>query len=194
MHYLIIQNILGKIHWFYDALPFKNNWGYPIHVVGDFSYLQDIKRLYMKKYSVVVCKFLLKYTPYLVGMLMAILCAGCTALFSSSSSLPLTCGNRKTASDSMITTVKLHAHGLKTQLQILINHMHTQSVHVCSIAIVDFNIYGLILVSSLSTCELHSHPSWIWNWKELSIINRNACTDIISVFALLIDSVIYAFL
>ena len=122
-------------------------------MVGDLSYLQDIKRLYMKKYSVVVCKFLLKYAPYPVGMLMAILCAGCTALFSSSSSLPLTCGNRKTASDSMITTVKLHAHGLKTQLQILINHMHTQSVHVCSIAIVDSNIYGLILVSSLSTCE-----------------------------------------
>ena len=104
----------------------------------------------MIKYSVVVCKFLLKYAPYPVGMLMAILCAGCTALFFSSSSLPLTCGNRKTASDSMITTV---CTWTQTQLQILINHMHTQSVHVCSIAIVDSNIYGLILVSSLSTCE-----------------------------------------
>ena len=33
---------MGKIYRFYDALPLENYSGYPIHVVGNFSYLQGI--------------------------------------------------------------------------------------------------------------------------------------------------------
>ena len=49
-----------------------------------------------------ICNFVIIVdTPYLVGMLMAILCAGYIALFSSSASLPLASGNKKTASASL---------------------------------------------------------------------------------------------
>ena len=81
-----------------DALPLKNYSGYPIHVVGNYySYLQGIVKIEVAYYG--NCNFVVIVdTPYLVGMLMAILSA---ALFSSSASLPLASGNKMTASASL---------------------------------------------------------------------------------------------